>query len=113
MIAIPSTLLDDKPAMIAVIARIAKHVLGKADGRRVKTDTTWFESEQAARVTGPAEAVGQGEAALPFRRLERDEVRPFENCVPLYDLKGSAAGRFSDAAADRLPLPSTACLGAA
>jgi hypothetical protein len=31
---------------------------------------------------------------LPFRRLEREEIRPFDNCVPLYDLK-VAAGRFS------------------
>ena len=32
---------------------------------------------------------------LPFRRLPLAKVRPFENCVPLYDLK-AAAGQFSD-----------------
>jgi len=32
---------------------------------------------------------------LPFRRLPPNEVKPFENCVPLYDLK-IAAGQFSD-----------------
>jgi len=32
---------------------------------------------------------------LPFKRLSHEEVRPFENCVPLYDLK-IAAGLFSD-----------------
>jgi hypothetical protein len=32
---------------------------------------------------------------LPFRRLPQEEVRPFENCVPLYDLR-AAAGRFSE-----------------
>src|SRR5664280_1160999 len=32
---------------------------------------------------------------LPFRRLSLEEIRPFENCVPLYDLK-VAAGKFSD-----------------
>ena len=32
---------------------------------------------------------------LPFRRLFPNEVKPFVNCVPLYDLK-AAAGRFSD-----------------
>lgn len=32
---------------------------------------------------------------LPFRRLSPEEVLPFENCVPLYDLK-VAAGKFSD-----------------
>ena len=31
---------------------------------------------------------------VPFRRLPLEEVRPFENCVPLYDLK-VAAGKFS------------------
>ena len=34
-------------------------------------------------------------SALPFRRLKQDEVRPYENCVPLYELK-IAAGGFSD-----------------
>lgn len=32
---------------------------------------------------------------LPFRYLQPEEVRPYENCVPLYDLK-IAAGSFSD-----------------
>jgi DUF2075 family protein len=33
-------------------------------------------------------------AAPHFKRLPANEVRPFENCVPIYDLK-AAAGRFS------------------
>lgn len=33
---------------------------------------------------------------VPFTRLPLNEVKPFINCVPLYDLK-VAAGRFSDA----------------
>jgi DUF2075 family protein len=37
----------------------------------------------------------QKAVVLPFRRLSHAEVRPFENCVPLYDLK-VAAGPFSD-----------------
>jgi uncharacterized protein len=32
---------------------------------------------------------------LPFRRLGQKEARPYENCVPLYDIK-IAAGGFSD-----------------
>lgn len=32
---------------------------------------------------------------LPFRRMPQNEVKPFINCVPLYDLK-VAAGKFSD-----------------
>lgn len=31
---------------------------------------------------------------LPFRRLSREEILPFKNCIPLYDLK-IAAGKFS------------------
>jgi len=34
-------------------------------------------------------------SVVPFRRLPLNEVKPFVNCVPLYDLK-AAAGRFSD-----------------
>jgi uncharacterized protein len=37
----------------------------------------------------------QAAVILPFRHLLPEEVKPFENCVPLYDLK-AAAGRFSD-----------------
>lgn len=37
----------------------------------------------------------QAAEILPLRRLLPEEVKPFENCVPLYDLK-AAAGRFSD-----------------
>jgi DUF2075 family protein len=33
---------------------------------------------------------------LPFRHLPLEEVRPFENCVPLYDDLEVAAGEFSD-----------------
>lgn len=32
---------------------------------------------------------------LPFRRLPPEEIKPYENCVPIYDLK-AAAGQFSD-----------------
>ena len=32
---------------------------------------------------------------LAFRRLSTEEIRPFENCVPFYDLE-IAAGKFSD-----------------
>lgn len=39
--------------------------------------------------------VNEGAVILPFRRLQPKEVRPFDNCVPLYDLK-IAAGQFSD-----------------
>jgi uncharacterized protein len=37
----------------------------------------------------------QTSVILPFRRLSLDEVKPFKNCIPLYDLK-VAAGKFSD-----------------
>ena len=39
--------------------------------------------------------VNGGAVILPFRRMQQKEVKPYENCVPLYDLK-IAAGTFSD-----------------
>jgi DUF2075 family protein len=36
-----------------------------------------------------------GAIVLPFRKLPFEEVRPYENCVPLYELK-IAAGAFSE-----------------
>lgn len=49
--------------------------------------------EQAPETVSVPDA--KQEVILPFRRLSQKEVRPFENCVPLYDLK-AAAGLFSD-----------------
>lgn len=45
--------------------------------------------------TVAAPEVNERAVILPFRRLMPHEMRPFENCVPLYDLK-IAAGQFSD-----------------
>jgi len=45
--------------------------------------------------TASVSKVNEGAVILPFRRLQPKEVKPFENCVPLYDLK-IAAGQFSD-----------------
>lgn len=39
--------------------------------------------------------VHEGAVILPFRHLQPKEVKPFVNCVPLYNLK-IAAGQFSD-----------------
>lgn len=51
-------------------------------------------SEKIAFATSLSEEAKEA-VVLPFRRLSHEEVRPFENCVPLYDLK-VAAGKFSD-----------------
>ena len=37
---------------------------------------------------------------LPFRILPKDEIKPFENCVPLYDLKIAASGFSSEQQAE-------------
>jgi len=42
----------------------------------------------------PAVSAHEEAVVLPFRRLGSEEARPYENCVPLYDLK-IAAGDFS------------------
>jgi uncharacterized protein len=51
-------------------------------------------SKQIAEIVSVPEAI-QKAVILPFRRLQPKEVKPFANCVPLYDLK-AAAGQFSD-----------------
>lgn len=43
---------------------------------------------------GVVRTVTESAAVLPFPILERSEARPFENCVPIFDLK-AAAGAFS------------------
>ncbi len=45
--------------------------------------------------TAPAPEDKQEAVILPFRRLQPEEVKPYENCVPLHDLK-AAAGQFRD-----------------
>jgi len=94
VVEVPSTLLGDQPAMVAAIARIAKYVLGKAAGRRLKADMSWFERMPASAERAAEAAEPEGAVVLPFQRLDRRSIKPFENCVPLYDLK-VAAGRFS------------------
>jgi len=58
----------------------------------------WAMEESVAKA-GDAQETG----ALPFRRVPAEDAVPFENCVPLYDLK-VAAGLFSgDQVVDEAP----------
>ncbi len=52
-------------------------------------------TEETIRVTPVEPPQSESLTILPFRRLEPEEIRPYENCVPLYDFK-IAAGDFSD-----------------
>jgi hypothetical protein len=52
------------------------------------------ELRERAPLAAP-DATAAAVGSEPFRRLRPDEVRPFENSVPLYDLQ-IAAGRFGD-----------------
>ena len=58
---------------------------------RIMSDPVCEQVSETASVI----EVNQKVVVLPFRRLSLKEVKPFENCVPLYDLK-AAAGQFSD-----------------
>ncbi|MEJ2032842.1 MAG: DUF2075 domain-containing protein, partial [Deltaproteobacteria bacterium] len=53
------------------------------------------DSKQVYKATSPQPGPVKEETILPFRRLSQDEAKPFENCVPLYDLE-AAAGPFGD-----------------
>lgn len=60
--------------------------------RQYFADRIILTQREEPKVTPPLEAV---EEMLPFKVLPSDEVIPYENCVPLYDLKASA-GLFSE-----------------
>lgn len=59
--------------------------------RRIEVTTGTLDV--SIKVSHPVET--EEEKELPFRRLAPEEVKPFENCVPLYDLE-VAAGHFSE-----------------
>jgi len=65
---------------------------GAADGP-ARVERRWYAPLQSAPADGGN--ARRDAKVIPLRVLPRDEVRPFENCVPLYDLK-VAAGRFSE-----------------
>ncbi|RII28982.1 MAG: AAA family ATPase [Geobacter sp.] len=57
-------------------------------------DTVSVEEQQLPRTDAVLNVRGKIEI-FPFRRLQPEEARPYQNCVPLYDLK-IAAGLFSE-----------------
>jgi SOS-response transcriptional repressor LexA len=76
--------LDDKIAVVAAVARIAKYLIGKDKQRALRDDTTWFD-----RAKGDAKA--RGGRVL---RLVRVEARTPDS-VSIVDLR-VAAGAFSE-----------------
>lgn len=102
---------DDPEGGATRLAAIIKNTYRTLMTRGQKGCYVYFVDEEARRffadrfqVDQTAEAVTEtsvmpaheeATAVLPFRRLEPEEARPYENCVPLYDLK-IAAGGFSD-----------------
>jgi len=76
--------LDDKNAVVAAVARVAKYLIGKDKQRALREDTTWFE-----RANG--EVKPRGGRVL---RLVRVEARTPDS-VPIVDLR-VAAGTFSE-----------------
>ena len=74
------SLLDDRPAMVAEVARIAKYVLGKAEGRRLKTNTSWYDQAPPSAEMGTVPEP-EGTVILPFRRLERRSIRDRKSVV--------------------------------
>jgi type III restriction enzyme len=63
--------------------------------------------EYEHRTTVPAVVTGRvendGAKVLPFRRVTGAEVRPFENCVPIYSDLRIAAGRFREQEVEGVP----------
>lgn len=104
-------LKDDPESGAARLDAIIKNTYRTLMTRGQKGCYVYFVDEETRRYfaerlkAGPAaEAVAETpilpadkepSAVLPFRRLKPEEARPYENCVPLFDLK-IAAGGFSD-----------------
>ncbi|MCK4548158.1 MAG: HsdR family type I site-specific deoxyribonuclease [Candidatus Eisenbacteria sp.] len=92
-----------KESTRANLRRLVKRLLRKykypPDKQEKATQTVLSQAElfgyEVAEGTVAGPWPGDQDQTLPLRRLPTDEVRPFENCVPLYDLK-VAAGRFSE-----------------
>ena len=84
MVEVRSFELDDKNAVVAAVARLAKYLIGKDKQRALREDTTWFE-----RANG--EVKPRGGRVL---RLVHVETRT-PNSVPIVDLR-VAAGAFSE-----------------
>ncbi len=82
------TVTDDKPW---------RYLLIPADSVQSNLSLDWLAKMYEHTATVPTTVVAAQEESnvLPFRRVETSEVRPFENAIPLYDLK-VAAGRFGE-----------------
>ena len=88
--------LDDRDAVVRVIARIAKYLVGKEKQRSVKTDTSWFDRAVRSDADVDSRSSTSDSSATPRLRLvtPTSEER-YVTCVPYIPLK-AAAGTFSD-----------------
>jgi uncharacterized protein len=62
---------------------------------RMEPSAVVVADEEQPEAFAASGAEGERVEPEPFRRLPIEEARPFENCVPLYDLE-AAAGRFGE-----------------
>lgn len=69
--------------------------MSKETERFVKSRTVSSSTWETSPMELPHTITKEDAVVLPFRRLPIEEVRPFQNCVPLYELR-AAAGQFSD-----------------
>jgi hypothetical protein len=65
------------------------------DRRQEATDNVLAQAEKLGEFFVESEDVPEPKPERPFRIVPQEEVKPFENAVPVYDLK-AAAGGFSD-----------------
>jgi SOS-response transcriptional repressor LexA len=83
VVEVPSFDVGDDAALIAVVARIAKYLVGKGRARELREDTSWLERAKAKTPL-------RGAKVLRLVRLAGKTA----DAVPLVDLK-AAAGAFS------------------
>ncbi|HSC47978.1 MAG TPA: DNA/RNA helicase domain-containing protein, partial [Gammaproteobacteria bacterium] len=105
-------MLSDDPTRAAMMANlIIKNTYRTLMTRGLKGCYIYCTDEETGqyfrdRLNGVSQPFGDAEAeqdefvapVLPFRVLEREQVRPYKNCVPVLELK-VAAGYFSESSA--------------
>ncbi|GBC87543.1 Type-1 restriction enzyme R protein [bacterium HR12] len=75
-----------------MVKRVLRRYGYPPDKEARATETVLQQAIQLGFEFAAETAAGEPAAAIPFRRIPEDEVRPFENSVPLYSLAAAASG---------------------
>ncbi|MBU1432373.1 DEAD/DEAH box helicase [Myxococcota bacterium] len=97
VIVVRSFELDDRGAIVKVIAKIARLLDGKRLAHALKNDTTWFDRVVSEGLDTVVSSESENDARFPvsLTRVTPEPADRYVTCVPLIPLK-IAAGAFGD-----------------